>query len=128
MKKIFLVHDEQENPATRASFLEMSGYQVELMQSADECLQRIGAEEPDVVIMDVLLKGRTGFELCRQLRITYGPEELPIILMSMIYRARQFREEAMACGAQHYFLRPMKLDELVLAVNLLTGNLGGAAA
>ena len=128
MKKIFLVHDEQENPGSRASFLEMSGFQVELMQSADECLQRIGTETPDVVVMDVLLQGRTGFELCRQLRMTYGPEQLPIILMSLIYRGRTFREEAMSCGAQHYFLRPMKLDELALAVNLLTGNIGGAAA
>ena len=128
MKKIFLVHDEQENPDLRASFLEMAGFQLDLMQGADECLQRIGTEAPDVVIMDVLLQGRTGFELCRQLRMTYGPEQLPIILMSLIYRGRTFREEAMNCGAQHYFLRPMKLDELVLAVNLLTGNLGGAAA
>lgn len=128
MRKIFFVHDEQENPAARASFLEMAGYEVVLMNSADECLKRIAEEQPDLAILDVLLQGRNGFELCSQLRLTYSPEQLPIIMMSLIYRGRTFREEALSCGAQHYFLRPMKLDELVLAVNLLTGNLGGAAA
>ncbi len=122
MKEIFLIHDEQDGPVARQSFLEMAGYKVTLMQSGERCLELLEEAKPALILMDVLLHGRNGFQVCRDIRGLCTAEELPIILCSELYRGRVFRDEAMAAGAQRYLLKPLKLDQLVGHVNNLTGS------
>ena len=117
MQTIHLVHDQQESAATRKSFLEMSGFRVVLIRSSRECLERIALEKPDLALIDVLIEGLNGFELCRRIRTTFEPAELPVILGSTIYRSRIYRDEALRAGAQRYLLRPVKLDELVRQIS-----------
>jgi CheY-like chemotaxis protein len=118
---IFFVHDIQESPLTRKHFLEMSGFDVTLMRSGDECLKAMTVTKPALVLMDVLLEGKNGFEVCRAIRELAGPTEVPIVLCSHIYRSRIYRDEAVAAGAQRYVLLPVKLDELLAQVVELTG-------
>ena len=112
MNEVWLIHDDQEGPVARQSFLEMSGYSVRVLQSADELYGLLERGRPSVLVMDVLIHGRNGFELCRDLRAKYRAEELPIVLCSELYRARNFVEEAARVGAQHYLLKPFPLDRL----------------
>jgi chemotaxis family two-component system response regulator PixH len=120
MQHIFFVHDFQESPLTRKNYLEMSGFQVTLLKSGDDCLRAMAATKPALVLMDVLLEGKNGFEACRAIRERAGPAEVPIILCSHIYRSRIYRDEAVAAGAQRYLLLPIRLDELLAHVNELT--------
>jgi len=123
MQTIHLVHDQQESAATRRSFLEMSGFRVVPIRSSRECLERIALEKPDLALIDVLIEGLNGFELCRRIRTTFEPAELPVILGSTIYRSRIYRDEALRAGAQRYLLRPVKLDELVRQISeVLSGT------
>jgi DNA-binding response OmpR family regulator len=117
MKNILLVHDQQESATPRKSFLEVSGYAVDLVGHGDEVLLRVEAQRPDLVLMDVLLEGPNGFEVCRRLRSKWGPDELPILLSSGIYRSRIYRDEATNAGAQGYILKPCEPDELVREVS-----------
>ena len=133
MKKVYFVHDQQENPAPRAQFLEQVGYELRLFTDGNDCLDAIREDKPDVVLLDILIEGDNGFEFCRTLRRMWGPNELPVILTSKIYRARTFRDEAKQAGAQAYFLRPVKLEELAREIADLCGAdlppmLGGEAA
>lgn len=116
MKQVVFVHDHQESPAPRAQFLEQAGYEVHLHSSCHDCLEAIRQNRPDVLLLDVLLEGENGFEFCRSVRRIYSANELPIILMSKVYRTRAFREEAKTAGAQAYFLRPVKLEDLAREV------------
>lgn len=116
MKQIVLVHDQQESATPRKSFLEVSGYGVTLVANGGEALTRIDELKPDLVLVDVLLEGLNGFEVCRKLRDSYGPDELPVLLSSAIYRSRIYRDEAVAAGAQGYILKPCEPDELVREV------------
>jgi CheY-like chemotaxis protein len=120
MKEIFFVHDDQEGPHARQSFLEMAGYEVTLMKSADTCLVMLRERVPRLLLVDVLIEDRTGFELTKQVRVQHDARKLPIILCSQIYRSRVFREEALTVGANSYMLHPIKLDDLVQEVNRLT--------
>lgn len=113
MKEIFLLADDQEGPAQRRSFLEMAGYQVTVVEDTNQCLALLDERKPAVVLMDVLLHGKTGFELCRDIRVKVPAEEVPIVLCTEIYRSRVFQEEALGAGAQAYLLKPISLDELV---------------
>ncbi|MCE9594084.1 MAG: response regulator [Planctomycetes bacterium] len=119
MKTILYVHDQQESPTPVASYLEMAGYQVEFAISGEQCIQRLAKGLPNVVLIDVLIEGRNGFEVCRILRKQFTAEQLPIILCSSIYRSRVYREEAMQAGAQLYVLKPFQFDALLQMVHEL---------
>ena len=116
MQEIFFVHDQQESPEARKNFLEMTGFRVTLLKSGEECLERLEKARPALILMEVLLKGPNGFEVCRHLRESHGPGALPIILCSGIYRSRIYRDEALAAGAQRYLLLPVDFEELAEAV------------
>jgi CheY-like chemotaxis protein len=122
MKRIFLVHDQQESPHLRAQDLEAAGYQVHLMKSGVQCIERLASGLPNLLIMDILLEGKHGFDVCRQIRRQYTPQELPILLCSDVYRSRPFREEANNAGAQAFLLTPITARDLLDAVAALTGS------
>ena len=113
MKQIFIVHDQQEDPLPRQRALECSGYRVRSFTSGRDALDALPIDRPDAVVMDILLEGPNGFEICRSMRALYPAEELPIILCSSIYRKRAFKQEAWDAGAQGYLLRPIDIDDLV---------------
>lgn len=119
MQTIYLVHDNQESPATRKANLEMAGFEVVLMKSGEEVMKALGKAKPALVLMDVLLDGKNGFEVCRAVRERATPGEVPVILCSSIYRSRIYRDEANAAGAQRYLLQPMKIEELIAHVTEL---------
>lgn len=121
MQHIFLVHDHQESPATRKTNLELAGFEVSLMKSGEEVMKALSTKKPSLILMDVLLDGKNGFEVCRTIRERVAPGEVPIILCSHIYRSRIYRDEANAAGAQRYLLQPMKIEELVANVTDLAG-------
>ncbi len=123
MQEIFLVHDEQESAATRKSFLEMAGYHVTTMRSGTELFEALEGRVPALVLMDVLLEGPTGFDVCRQVRARFTSQKLPILLSCTVFRSRVYRDEALAAGAQGYVLRPVKLEDLVEQVaEVLSGH------
>jgi CheY-like chemotaxis protein len=117
MKVIYFVHDQLENPFLRQHFLESSGYHVVTMGSGQRCLDLCSERMPSLVLMDVLIEGKNGFEICRAIRKRFAPDELPVILCSEVYRSRLFRDEAISAGAQRYLLKPLRLDELVREVS-----------
>lgn len=126
MQNIYLVHDSQESPATRKANLEMAGFEVTLMKSGEELLKALATKKPCLILMDILLDGKNGFEVCRAVRERVGPQEVPIILSSSIYRSRIYRDEANSAGAQRYLLQPMKIEDLISNVTDLAA--GGAKA
>jgi CheY-like chemotaxis protein len=121
MKDIYLVHDELETHWVRQHFLESSGYKVTTFTSGEDCLNAVADQKPDLILMDVLIEGRNGFEVCRQVRREHAAEDLPVVLCSEIYRSRLFQDEAMNVGAQRYVLKPCRLDELVQIVSEILG-------
>jgi len=110
MKTIYMVHDLQESPAARQNLLEMAGYRVRVMQSSRDLFVSLKEEEPQLVLTDVLIEGKNGFETAREMHTKLPARSFPIVITSRIYRARQFRDEALRSGAQDYLLLPMKPD------------------
>ncbi len=116
MLDIYLIHDDQEGPESRRLFLEMTGYNVTVMQSGHECLDLIKKHKPALVLRDALIHNMTGFELCEEIRKEFTEESLPIVLCTGLYVASTFRDEALRVGAQAFFTRPYVLDELVATI------------
>jgi DNA-binding response OmpR family regulator len=117
MKKIFFVHDQQESPAARENFLEMAGFEVVMMKGSNELYVALQDEQPSLILMDILIEGRNGFEVARELHERLPRRRFPIVLCSRIYRARRFRELALKCGASDFILQPIQLDDFLRRVN-----------
>jgi CheY-like chemotaxis protein len=120
--EIVLVHDAQESPTTRKGWLEMAGFQVTLLRGGKELLDLLPQRRPALVLMDVLIEGINGFEMCREVRRRWPAQEVPILLASHIYRGRAYREMAASLGAQRYLLLPIKRDDLLDAVTSTLDN------
>lgn len=122
MRTIFLAHDQQENPEARKHFLELAGYTVELFSTYSALETALAAgPQPCLLLMDVLLEEKHGFEAARSIHQLLPERGFPIVLSSHVYRPRPFRDEALKCGAQDYLLMPMAPDEFLRRVNQAIG-------
>jgi two-component system alkaline phosphatase synthesis response regulator PhoP len=119
MPQVYFAHDQQESPTPRRLALELAGYKVKCFASGVALLEALALELPELVVLDVLLEGQNGFEVCRALRAKYKAASLPVILSTPIYRSPEYREVARQAGAQEYLLRPCQPEELVTLVNQL---------
>ncbi len=116
MRTIYFGHDQQEPPDERKNYLESSGYIVELFRNSSDLINAFRDGRPDLVLLDVLIEGKNGFEAALELNSLYPERSFPIVICSHIYRSRAFREEALRCGASDYLLLPLSFDELLRRV------------
>ena len=118
MRTIFFAHDQQESPDSRRHSLELAGYSVQLF--ADHATLEAALQQgpaPDLLLLDVLLEGKNGFEIARGISEASPERTFPIVLCTHIYRARPFREEALRCGAADYLLLPLSPEEFLRRIN-----------
>jgi twitching motility two-component system response regulator PilH len=121
MAKIVFVTQRRsggQDPRTRA--LEAQGHKVTELRNSLQCMETMANNPPNLLLLDVLIEGRNGFDVTRQVRALYPAEQVPIILCSDVYRGRLFREEAMNAGAQRFLLTPIDMEELLKDVKTLT--------
>jgi len=115
--KILVVDDERAVRESLRRALELEGYEIELAADGSEALYRLdGSEEPDAMILDVLMPGVDGLEVCRRLRSTGS--KLPVLMLT----ARTEVEDRVAgldAGADDYVTKPFALEELLARVRAL---------
>jgi len=122
MRTIFFAHDQQESPESRKHLLELAGYVVQLFPNYPELETALReGPPPSLLLIDVLLEGKNGFEATQLISRAAPERTFPIILCSNVYRPRPFREEALRCGAQDYLLLPMAPDEFLRRTNQAIG-------
>ena len=109
MKKRILVVDDSEAILDVVKItLEIAGYEVS-MSLTSECFQQIGNDPPDLILLDVLLSGEDGGEICQRLKSEEQTRHIPVILLSA---HAGLRETAERCGANDYLVKPFRLTEL----------------
>ena len=116
--KILVVDDERAVRESLRRALELEGYEIELADDGTEALMTLGRDEPqpDAVILDVLMPGLDGLEVCRRLRATGN--HVPVLMLT----ARDEVENRVAgldAGADDYVTKPFALEELLARVRAL---------
>jgi two-component system response regulator MprA len=115
--KILVVDDERAVRESLRRALELEGYEIELAGDGSEALYRLeSSEEPDAMILDVLMPGVDGLEVCRRIRGTGS--KLPVLMLT----ARTEVEDRVAgldAGADDYVTKPFALEELLARVRAL---------
>lgn len=112
MSKILIVEDEESIADLERDYLELSGFQVEIENAGDVGLQRAMNEEFDLLILDLMLPGVDGFEICKKVREV---KNTPIIMVSA-KKDDIDKIRGLGLGADDYMTKPFSPSELVARV------------
>ena len=115
---ILIVEDEEALALLLRYNLEAAGYQVETVARGDDAEVRLHESSPDLVILDWMLPGISGIELCRQLRARPQTRQLPIIMLTARGEVSE-RVRGLAIGADDYVVKPFSVPELMARVSAL---------
>jgi DNA-binding response OmpR family regulator len=98
----------------------LEGFEVDACSHGEEAVRRAEASPPDVVILDVLLPGINGFEVCRRLREQPATAGVPIVMVTAQAQDED-RARGYALGVQEYVTKPFEPSDLVATVRRLLG-------
>lgn len=112
MSRILIVEDEIAIAELEKDYLELSGFDVETENTGTEGLERALEEEFDLIILDLMLPGMDGFEICRQIR---DKKNVPIIMVSA-KKDDIDKIRGLGLGADDYMTKPFSPSELVARV------------
>jgi DNA-binding response OmpR family regulator len=122
-RRILIVEDEPKTAATVEMYLRHGGFRTELARSGPEALHRARDATPDLIVLDVMLPGLDGLEVCKALR---GESAVPIILLT----ARSTEHDkllGLELGADDYVTKPFSPRELVARVRVVLRRFEPAA-
>jgi two-component system, OmpR family, response regulator len=125
-KHVVLVEDETNIAEAIRFLLGREGWRVETLANGGNAAEVIRAAMPDLVMLDVMLPGKTGFEILSELRSDAALADLPILMLTARGQNRD-REMAEQAGVSRFMTKPFSNDEILAAVRELTdGRLGKA--
>jgi two-component system phosphate regulon response regulator PhoB len=116
--KILVVEDEEPLCVLLRYNLEAEGYQVETIMRGDEAEIRLRENVPDLLVLDWMLPGISGIELCRRLRIRPETERLPVIMLTARGEEND-RVRGLSTGADDYLVKPFSMPEFLARVRAL---------
>ncbi len=111
MKKALIVEDSQTDLHILSSCLGKNGYDVVKATSHNEALSELEQQAFNVIVLDVVLPDRSGFELCRQLKAESKTNQIPIVICST-KDSDLDKFWGMKQGANAYLTKPIDADEL----------------
>jgi len=117
---ILIVDDEPSNLETLASILEPEGYRLATAEDGYQAIEQAKALQPDVILLDVMMPGMDGFEVCRFIRDEADLAEVPIILLTAL-DDRQALLNGFASGADDFITKPFNRHELRARLRNITG-------
>lgn len=111
LRKMLLIEDDPSVQELVKVNLEKNDWSVRIVGSGEAALLAVSGLEPDLILLDVMLPGLDGIEVCRQLRHYSKTRSTPIIMLSALSREEDI-VEGLRQGADDYITKPFGLDEL----------------
>lgn len=111
--KILLVEDDPNLGEVISDQLEMNGYEVSLLRFPRKTVENLLEDKFDLVIMDKLLSGIDGTQICKKIRDTEGISNIPILMMSGFDGAREI---CIAAGANDFIAKPFGINSFLKSI------------
>ncbi|MCW4032405.1 MAG: response regulator [Candidatus Bathyarchaeota archaeon] len=113
--RILVADDEPDLLNAAKIMLEKGGYQVIEATNGDEALEKVNSEKPDLIILDVVMPGKTGTEVCKILKEDPQTSSIPILMYTVLGREADSKisEEV---GADGHLIKPFSPEDLVATV------------
>ena len=112
MPKILLVEDDEDSYDMLTGRLEHKGYDVDLAKTGGEALDMAGAEQYDLILMDIRLPDLDGYEATGRIRENTGGRGVPIIAITA-HALEEDREKALEAGCDDYHAKPVHFSKLL---------------
>lgn len=123
MKRILVVEDDAVSARMLCDFLAARGYETSVATTGPDALARFEAAPPDLMILDVALPLKNGFEVCFEVKRTARGRSMPVLMMSAVFRdelyANRYAREDL--HAQDWLSKPFDLKTLLGRVERLIG-------
>jgi class 3 adenylate cyclase len=116
--KVLVVDDTPHNVKLLSDLLAIRGYAVATAASGEEALAKVAAERPDLVLLDIMMPGLSGYDVCRRLRADAVTALLPIVLVTSLDGAQE-RIKGIEAGADDFLGKPINQPELFARVRSL---------
>jgi DNA-binding NtrC family response regulator len=113
--RILVVDDTPNNVALLEDMLTARGYQVATASDGEQALARANAEAPDLVLLDVMMPGPDGFEVCKRLRANGATRDIPVIFLTALDDTFD-KVRAFSAGAVDFVTKPFRSEELLARV------------
>ncbi|MBI5920654.1 MAG: response regulator [Betaproteobacteria bacterium] len=119
-KKILIVDDEPNIVISLEFLMKREGFQVAVAVDGEEALRKIAELEPDLVLLDIMMPKKSGFEVCQEVRA--NPDWTAIKLIMLTAKGRDTEvQKGMALGADAYVTKPFSTKDLVIKVRSVLG-------
>jgi adenylate cyclase len=116
--RVLVVDDTPHNVKLIGDLLAASGYEVGTAANGEQALAKIAAERPDLVLLDIMMPGMSGYDVCRRLRADAATALLPIVLVTSL-DPQQERVHGIEAGADDFLSKPINKAELFARVKSL---------
>lgn len=120
-KRVLLIEDEPNIIEAISFILSRDGWTVHVHSDGLTAADRVRALPPDLVILDVMLPGRSGFDILHDLRGHPASADVPVMMLTARGQTKD-RDLAMRLGATHYMTKPFSNAEILASVRMLAGG------
>lgn len=111
-KKVLIVDDEPNIVISLEFLMKKEGYEVTVARDGQEAVERIQADRPDLVVLDVMMPKMNGFEVCETIRKDPGLNDIRILMLTAKGREAEVNK-GLSLGADAYMPKPFSTHELV---------------
>ncbi|VAW34564.1 hypothetical protein MNBD_CHLOROFLEXI01-4531 [hydrothermal vent metagenome] len=115
-KKILIIDDEFPMRYLIEHQLKREGFTVTLAKDGKDGLTAVSRHKPDLVVLDVMMPGMDGFEVCQQLKSTPETSQIPVIFLTAS-EVKEYKTRAFAVGADDYLTKPFLAEELTAHIS-----------
>ena len=124
MAKILIIDDKKDNLITISAMIKnlLPGYDIVTALSGEEGIRKAMEENPDTILLDIIMPGMDGFETCSILKSSHETKYIPIIVLTAIRSDSKMRIRALEVGADAFLCKPVDDMELVAQVKAKIGR------
>ncbi len=115
MPKVLVIEDEPENQLVISMILETEGFEVVQVEDGHQGFDAARAEQPDLILLDVMMPDINGFDVFGQLRHSTDTQHIPVIMLTALAQ-RWDVERAVCIGVDDYVIKPFEPEDLLSSI------------
>lgn len=122
LKKILIIDDEGDLLKLAKTRFESSGYNILTLDSGNRALEAAKREKPDLILLDIVMPGKSGCDVCRELKTDSATRGIPIVVFTAYYPEEEYvKTNSEEMGADDYILKPFDAQTLLAKIKYLIG-------
>lgn len=119
-KRVLIVDDEPNIVISLEFLMKREGFEVSVARDGEEALRKVEESTPDVMLLDVMMPKKTGYEVCQQIRANPSLSGVKIVMLTAKGRDTEVAK-GLDLGADAYMTKPFSIKDLVAQVRALLG-------